>query len=668
MMRLLIPSLLALSACVSHADQTIKPSGTTPRVRAKTIAPRRFSTLFDPIQTVRQRDVEHENPLKLDYPVLDRNAIPVGGTFNDPRVDQTNSSFFPTNGYTGLEPPDPDLAVGKTATVVVVNDTIGVYSKTGLPLMIKSFANFFKGIATINFLFDPKVNYDPKTGRFFVVCLEQDEATKASGLLIGVSSVEDPMSNWKLYRVDAVETDGGGKHWLDYPGWGFNTSSIVLSGNMFPFDGEAGGVYTSLYVFDKAALIAGTATSTKYRLNDFTVQIAKTFGDDAYTYATSNATTNSASIYAITGGTTGSAVSTQVTIPSWTNPTNATDPSGRTIQSNDPRMLNSAYRSGHLVSSHSVAVPGDASRTPVARWYDFNLNGWPTSGSPTLNQSGQLIPPANSAYLFPAVNLNAKGDIALTFSQVSTTDGFRILSSGRRKTDPLGSMAVPSLLETGFTNTYTGFSSRWGDYFDLEIDPTNNRTFWAVGMATSSGNAQTRGKWLTFVKSFDISLGEEAAILVNAQTATPFTGTLIAGTNLSLFSEDSNSFRVRSQSIPGIGQSAGVQATFQSPVLPGKLDTLIANVTSDGPVGGTTTLFLKNASTGVFNAVSSFPAPASTKKLDLTSVAAKYLDSAGNITAVLRTVLPPRSGRSSSPFVVSYDQLSFLATPLPQDN
>lgn len=663
--RLCVLALACALGGAAFAD-IVPVAGQTEKVTARIVNPKAFYPRINRSVVRYQEKSENEGTYNL-LPASESSNIPVGGTLDESRVATKLSTYFRSNPFSGFYPPDPDMAVSKKGVVAVVNQTIGIYSRTGQQLLLQPFAKqgnrngFFPQAGS--FQSDPKVNFDPGTGRFFLVNLEiegiVDANPRTSSFLIAVSDTDDPMGNWKTYKIPNKQTVNGTEFWVDYPGWGFNKDAIVTSGNMFTYDNSA-QPFASIYAFKKSDLVAGTAQATIFNPGGFTIQIAKTYDDTPYVYALGTLGFGSLRMYAVNASlATPTLTTTDVMIPAWSRPGPNVGPGDIKTDASDGRILNTAYRSGRLVGSHSVSVSASDSRS-AARWYEFATNGWPASGAPTLFQSGQLNPPANYTYSFPAINVNYFGDLAMTFSRISPVDGYKIMASGRKPKDPLGTMGAPVVLETGLSPTYDlGRSAdRWGDYFDVEVDPKNNRSFFAIGQATD-----VDGLWQTFVKSFDISVGEETATVVNPITANVFNGTLIAGSNASLFkAADDDAFRVRSQSIPGIGQAAGVQATFTSPILAGNVDTFSVVVTSAGPVGGTTTLFLKNVATGAFVPVTSFPAPTSSKTIDLASVASRYIGSDGSITAVLRTVLPPRNGRSSTPFVVQYDRLGFLVT------
>ncbi|MER3495771.1 MAG: hypothetical protein C4320_02480 [Armatimonadota bacterium] len=658
--RLSVAVFFAAVGCFALADRTIAPSGKTAPVLAKTIRPTTYVPMVD-LNLDRPRFIQPENEARWQYGSGEPNGLNVGGLLGEGRVGTSRSTFFPTNGATGYEPPDPDLAVGKNAVVVVVNDTIGFYSKSGSRLFLQSFGNFFAPVNPTPFLFDPKVNYDPGTGRFYAVVLNQDEASKTSSFMIAVSAGEDVLQPWKLYKVNNTETVDGGAHWLDYPGWGFNSDSIVASGNMFPFDGQSGGVYTSVFAFKKSDLIAGTAQAVRFTMDDFSLQVAKTNGTGTYTYAVSTQSQTSMNLYALKTGANPLLTQATVPVPRWFGQGSITDAGGHVTGGFDPRTLNAAFRNGRLVATQAVGISANDSRG-AARWYDFAIGTWPVSGAPRLAQSGQINPPGNSAYLFPAINIDPFGNYGMTFSKIDPASGYFVMASGRKPSDPVGLMGRPSVLETGLSRIYRGFSSRWGDYHDLECDPSDPLAFWAVGMAPDGD-----GRWLTFAKSFVIGSGADIATQLDALDAATLNGRITAGNNQSLWNKDGVPLVIASETVAGIGRAAGVKSNFTSPVLGADLLFFRATVKAAGPDSGTITLFLRNVMTGAMDPVASFPAN-SDRDIDLPpATAAKYIGGNGEIFAGVRCVLPPRNGKSPSPFDLRVDKFGFGVIAKPTD-
>ena len=70
---------------------------------------------------------------------------------------------------------------------------------------------------------------------------------------------------------------------------------------------------------------------------------------------------------------------------------------------------------------------------------------------------------------------------------------------GRKQNDALGMMGIPTLVAQGSV----GADGRWGDYFDMTVDPNNDVRFWYVG------EYQTPDGWQTYVGSATITCIED---------------------------------------------------------------------------------------------------------------------------------------------------------------
>jgi len=158
-----------------------------------------------------------------------------------------------------------------------------------------------------------------------------------------------------------------------------------------------------------------------------------------------------------------------------------------------PRIYNTIWRDGSLWAAHTVAGDGSAA---VARWYEIATNDWPQSGVPTLEQSGEIDPGDSVSTFFPAIYTDAAGNTAMVMAHSSPTETASVAISARSETDPPGMMSEPMLFATGDFAT----SGRWGDYFDIAIDPEDNTTFWTIGEVTSN----SAGGWITSIDSIQV--------------------------------------------------------------------------------------------------------------------------------------------------------------------
>lgn len=423
------------------------------------------------------------------------NRLSAGGLSD--QVKATPGQKFPALDQTPWSPPDPTLAVGPNHIVETVNMDLAFYAKDGTLQFRTRLDNsgspgFFEDVGGGSFTFDPKCFYDAGSGRFFVMALEQ--YSNQSWMTFAVSDDSDPNGVWYKYRTNSLVTIGGQKYWVDYPGIGFDGQAFYINGNLFGFSGGFGGVlFRSI---DKSSVLnGGTAQWTDVRNgNSGSVQATQHFGDNAAPYFVEHWSNTSLMMTAIRNPLTSPQIVTrEVTVPNYSTPSNGAPNSGGTIDVLDGRMINSMWRDGRLVTGHGVRPNG---QNPVrSRWYEIDTRGWPESGqNPVLVQSGNIDDGSGVYTWFPAVFINNAGDIGLVTARSSSGTYASVGYTGRTSTDPAGTMGALQIAHTGNASA----SGRWGDYFDMALDP-DGCTFWYVGEYQQSGG------WQTWIGSFSVS-------------------------------------------------------------------------------------------------------------------------------------------------------------------
>jgi uncharacterized repeat protein (TIGR01451 family) len=181
---------------------------------------------------------------------------------------------------------------------------------------------------------------------------------------------------------------------------------------------------------------------------------------------------------------------------------NPLNPNGTVITNNiDSRIDKAAEWSGTLVATHSVGVSGTEDD---AQWYAINVG----SGTPTLQQQGRVSSGNNTYITYPSIDINAAGQIGMTYMQSGTdspTDYLSMYVTGRDPSDAAGTMensvVVPA--GTGQAN-YKDFSSggRAGDLSGINVDPSDGNSFWA---ADEFANTEAIANWGTAVANFTVS-------------------------------------------------------------------------------------------------------------------------------------------------------------------
>lgn len=423
------------------------------------------------------------------------NSLPVGSLTPRPRAEIGEA--FPAIDQTGWVPPDPTLAVGPTHIVTTVNQDIAFMSKDGTLLFQQTLGSqgspgFFEPVGAGSFTFDPKCFYDHYAQRFVVMAPETYGSTQA-WITIAVSDDSNPLGIWYKYRTDAVIQVGASTFWWDYPGFGYDEDGYYVSSNLFGLNqGGWGGV--GYRVFDKAPMLTGDPAvySTLRDGDSASVQIAQHFGDNAAPYFVSLNNNSSLRIQAISDPLTNPVLqTTSVTVPSFSGPGSAPAAGGNSIGLIDLRIFNAHWRDGNLYATHGVSAGGKN----VARWYHLDTNNWPVSGSVDFVQSGNIDPGGTKHTFFPAIYSNTLNEVAMVIGASSSTERISVNVTGRLAGDPAGTMGPISQMVLSSVDT----GGRWGDYYDIAVDPIDDRTFWVIGEYGFSGG------WHTWIGSFTVS-------------------------------------------------------------------------------------------------------------------------------------------------------------------
>jgi hypothetical protein len=154
----------------------------------------------------------------------------------------------------------------------------------------------------------------------------------------------------------------------------------------------------------------------------------------------------------------------------------------------DSRFWSCVWRDGSLWATHH-----QGSSRVMARWYEIKTNDWPSSGTPTLYQSGDIDPGEEIRTFFTAIAPDGFGNAAMCFARSSPDEYISVARCMRLADDPLGTMR-PVVIVKESNSSYV--SGRWGDYSGVSCDPSDNLTFWMHGEYTPGGNI-----WNTWISN-----------------------------------------------------------------------------------------------------------------------------------------------------------------------
>src|SRR5438309_3148015 len=152
-----------------------------------------------------------------------------------------------------------------------------------------------------------------------------------------------------------------------------------------------------------------------------------------------------------------------------------------------------------LVTNQSVeASPGVAG----ARWYEIRRTG----GSYSVYQQGTYAPNDGVHRWMGSIAQDKNGNIALGYSVVNATTVYPgIRYTGRLSGDPLGQMTLGEGTVINGTGVQRTTNSRWGDYTDITVDPTDDCTFRYVHeYYTLAGQQSSLAGWQTRIASFKL--------------------------------------------------------------------------------------------------------------------------------------------------------------------
>jgi hypothetical protein len=467
----------------------------------------------------------------------------------------SNQDNFNIFGFR-VNPPDPNGEVGPNHYVEIINLVFGVYDKAGNlllgPIDTGSLWAGFPIEDCTDPSGDPVVVYDQLEDRWLLSQFTTrgfDENGDFNGLpfynCVAVSQTGDPTGAYFRYAFITSQEGSTSTFFPDYPKYGVWTNSYLLTSRDFGSQGEYG---ISVYGLEKNKMINGEPNAravhffldgndpailplvgdgllpadidgTRRPINGAPAPIVGTQDDGAGYGGTFDAlniwelsvrwrSTPVASIV----------LKTQLPVanfdsifpcapgsrdclpqPGIVNPQQYLD----ILSYRQRPTFRLAYRNfgtyESLVTNQSVeALPGIAG----ARWYEIRRTG----GSYSVYQQGTYAPNDGVHRWMGSVAMDKRGDIALGYSVVNGVNVFpSIRYTGRLSGDPLGQMTLGEGTIINGSGVQTTTNSRWGDYTDITVDPSDDCTFWYVNeYYTLAGQQSSPAGWQTRIGSFQL--------------------------------------------------------------------------------------------------------------------------------------------------------------------
>ncbi len=267
-------------------------------------------------------------------------------------------------------PPDTQGVVGPNNVVELTNDDFAVYDRSGNQQKKVLLSSFWSGL-NMTSLTDPRCLYDPANNRWFVITDGFDVSFGAntplnghSFLLVATSINGDPTGTWWLQKFQADSTN-----WLDYPELGMDTDSrgtgtpgsLYVSGNLFNgTDSNSSYVAPKFFVIPKQPLLnqqtightdfsdpLGSGDFTSFPANTLTSTSAEYFVSEGFNDGSGNSLLH---IFSITGATPSLNDLGFIKVANYASggTSNAPQPGGGGITTNDTGICNAVFSSGNL--------------------------------------------------------------------------------------------------------------------------------------------------------------------------------------------------------------------------------------------------------------------------------------------------------------------------------
>ena len=429
-------------------------------------------------------------------------ALAAIDTSLEPSSAPTASTNFSGISATGWIPPDCTMAVGPAHVMLSVNSSVAIHNKVGGAMVLqRTLTQWFSNVVSGQTVFDPKLLYDQHAARWVLLAAAFRTNPNASVFLLSVSASANPLGAWRNYVLDATK-DGSTQtgNWADFPALGVDAHALYLTANMFAFGG--GFQYAKIRVVPKAGPYSGGPAPffdfVKMKNPDnsmaFTIQPCHTFGAPQVEYLVNSRfpSGSALTLWRIENPTSAPTLTrTSVTTSAYALPPNADQKGGAPpLNTGDVRILEAAFRGDSVWCALTTSRNWGLGNRASVHWFQIR------AAASALVQEGVYGTRA-AHYFYPAGCPDANGNFLLVFSRAGTSDFGSIGYTGRRATDPLGSLQASALLKAGVAHYQALDSSgrnRWGDYNGVAADPASPRLIWFYSEFCSAAN--TWGTWV----------------------------------------------------------------------------------------------------------------------------------------------------------------------------
>lgn len=509
----------------------------------------------------------------------------------------------------GWYPPDPIMAAGPGYVVEMANVVWEYWTKTGSALSAGTTSNLYGLFATTDSIGDPRIMFDGASSNRWIASVYD---MTDNSVRLAFSATSDPLT-WYVFEIFAPKGD-----FPDQPTIGVSDDKVAVSANLYGCNMSC-FVGDEYWIVNKSELLACTVQQcTGVNVDQYltssslwSVHPAHSLSSTSTLYLATDAApppvppappcSTSLLLLAVTGvpgvltgGILGTSVSQYpLPIDCITSPPNAQQ-KGSTIlvDTADFRAQDVEWYQGALwFAANDACIPGngDTATRSCIRFIKVMTSG------PTVAQDFDYSAPW-LYYYYPALSLDASGDMGAVFAFSSSNDypGLKVTGEAAGTT----TLFASQLLQAGSTSQTSG---RYGDYFGAAVDPSNTALIWVVGEFGGNSYWNTDIGSITFSTNPDFFMSASPASLTIPQTGSgsstitltslnAFSGTVtltLSGCPLS-FSTCSLSSTSVSLSLGGSGTSyLSISVATTSP---GSYDISVQGTALSGTLSHTTTV------------------------------------------------------------------------------
>jgi len=488
-----------------------------------------------PVRALELEAQEMEDPLEPFAGAVTVNPLETG-PLNAPSMAQV-ASPSPSQSYIGLDdipmqdslfiiiPPDCGGAVGPTKLMQGLNNNYRIIDKaSGAVLSTVGTATFWapSGETDLLGLTDPRTLYDPYNNRWIAVM----QTINTGNFLLGVSQTSDPSGAWFLYRFSSASPTVTP---IDFPIVGFNKNWITITINKYSNAGTFTRGLTLVVNYPMAQ--SGTGTGTLFAQTSgthFCSAPAHTMSateDTMFVLTHLTSSTGTYQLDKITGTAAAPVYTSGGTLTrtggGWVQPTGQALPQsapnsgasscGATpcpIEIQDSQIRSApVYRGGFLYYTQTIGLPSSGMTHSSVQWTKLTTNGGFIDGG-RLDDPTATSTNGGKWYADPHIAVNDVGDFMMGYSQFSSAQHPSAGYSWHDHTDAAGTLRDPFIYKAGedyYHKDFGGGRNRWGDFSQVNVDPSDDHTLWAIQeyaknrTSTNDGTTGANGsKWSTY--------------------------------------------------------------------------------------------------------------------------------------------------------------------------